>query len=39
MMGMSIPVNIEGTEWFCPGFGIVKTETKYGTTLVTSITG
>ncbi len=37
VMSMSIPINVEGTEWFSPGFGIVKTETKYGTTLVTSI--
>ena len=36
-MGLSIPVNIDVTEWFCPGFGVVKTESKYGTTLITSI--
>ncbi len=37
-LNMNMPaVNIEGTEWFCPGFGIVKTESKGGSTLITSI--
>jgi hypothetical protein len=36
-MGIGIPVNIEGTEWFAPGFGIVKTESKYGGTAITAI--
>jgi len=36
-MGIGIPVNIEGTEWFAPGFGIVKTESKHGSTAITSI--
>jgi len=36
-MGIGIPVNIEGTEWFAPGFGIVKTQSKFGGTAVTSI--
>jgi hypothetical protein len=36
-MGVGIPVNIEGTEWFAPGFGIVKTESKHGGTAITSI--
>jgi hypothetical protein len=36
-MGVGIPVNIEGTEWFAPGFGIVKTESKHGSTAITSI--
>lgn len=36
-MGVGIPVNLEGTEWFAPGFGIVKTESKYGATAITSI--
>ena len=36
-MGLSIPVNMDITEWFCAGFGVVKTESRYGTTLVTSI--
>jgi hypothetical protein len=36
-MGIGIPVNIEGTEWFAPDFGIVKTESKHGSTAITSI--
>lgn len=31
------PINLEGTEWYAPGFGIVKTESKYGRTEITSI--
>ena len=34
---IGIPLNIEGTEWFAPGFGIVKTESKSGSTEITSI--
>jgi DUF3108-like len=36
-MGIGIPVRTDQTEWFAPGFGIVKTETKSGSTLLTSI--
>lgn len=36
-MGIGIPVNIEGTEWFAPRFGIVKTQSKHGGTAITSI--
>jgi hypothetical protein len=36
-MGIGMPFNIEGTEWFAPGFGIVKTESKYGGTAITAI--
>lgn len=36
-MGVGIPVNFEATEWYAPGFGIVKTESKYGATAITSI--
>jgi len=36
-MGIGIPINIEGTEWFAPGFGLVKTESKYGGTAITAI--
>lgn len=34
-----IPVNtnLDGTEWFVPDFGIVKTESKHGSTAITSI--
>jgi len=34
---IGIPLNIEGTEWFAPGFGIVKSESKSGNTEITSI--
>ena len=33
----SIPATFEGTEWYAPGFGIVKSESKYGSTAITSI--
>lgn len=36
-MGIGIPINSEITEWYAPGFGIVKTETKYGYTEITAI--
>lgn len=36
-MGIGIPMNIEGTEWFAPGFGIVKTQSKHGGTAITAI--
>jgi hypothetical protein len=36
-MGIGIPVNIEGTEWFAPGFGVVKTDSKHGGTAITAI--
>lgn len=36
-MGIGVPVNVEGTEWYAPGFGIVKTESKHGGTAITSI--
>jgi hypothetical protein len=32
-----IPINIEGFEWYAPGFGIVKSQTKYGVTQIASI--
>jgi len=32
-----IPINVEVTEWYAPGFGVVKTQSKYGTTAITSI--
>jgi len=34
---INIPINFEGTEWYAPGFGVVKTESKYGSTAVTAI--
>jgi hypothetical protein len=36
-MGIGMPFNIEGTEWFAPGFGIVKTASKHGGTAITAI--
>lgn len=35
--GIGIPIKMEVTEWFAPGFGIVKTESKTGKTEITSI--
>jgi len=36
-MGIGIPINMDVTEWFAPGFGIVKSQSKYGGTAITSI--
>ena len=37
-MAVNIPMNIETTEWYAPGFGVVKTENKGGGgTAITSI--
>ncbi|HET6255103.1 MAG TPA: hypothetical protein VFE32_13560 [Puia sp.] len=30
-------VNIDGTEWYAPGVGIIKTESQHGSTAITSI--
>lgn len=35
--GIGIPVSFDGIEYFAPGFGVVKTESKHGSTLITSI--
>jgi hypothetical protein len=35
--GIGIPVNMEGIEYFAPGFGIVKTESKHGGTEIVAI--
>jgi hypothetical protein len=35
--GIGIPMNMESTEWYAPGFGVVKTQSKYGGTEITSI--
>jgi hypothetical protein len=35
--GIGIPIKMNVTEWFAPGFGIVKTESKGGKTEITSI--
>lgn len=34
---LPINTNLDGTEWFAPGFGVVKTQSKYGGTAITSI--
>jgi uncharacterized protein DUF3108 len=36
-MGIGIPMNADVTEWYAPGFGVVKTESAGGTTEITSI--
>jgi len=36
-IGIGIPMNFDVTEWFAPGFGVVKTESNGGTTQVTAI--
>lgn len=35
--GIGIPIKMDVTEWFAPGVGVIKTESKYGSTLLTSI--
>jgi len=34
---IGIPVSYDYTEWYSPGFGVIKTEGKYGGTAITSI--
>lgn len=36
-MGFSIPVRIEMTEWFVPGFGMIRSQSKQGKTELLSI--
>lgn len=36
-MGIGVPVTVETTEWFAPGFGVVKTESKHGGTAVVAV--
>jgi len=36
-MGIGIPMNSDVTEWYAPGFGVVKTETNNGSTQITAI--
>ncbi|MBC7904220.1 MAG: hypothetical protein H7Y27_12385 [Gemmatimonadaceae bacterium] len=35
--GINMPMNTDGSEWYAPGFGVVKTETKNGGTAITSV--
>ena len=32
-----IRTNLDGTEWFAPGFGVIKSESRNGSTAITSI--
>lgn len=34
---LPINTNFDGVEWFAPNFGVVKTQSKYGSTAITSI--
>jgi len=36
-MGIPITVKVDCTEWFSPGFGMVKSESKYGSSLLNSV--
>jgi len=36
-MGIGIPMNMDVTEWWAPGFGVVKTESDSGKTEITAI--
>jgi hypothetical protein len=36
-VGIGIPFNSDNTEWFAPGVGIIKTQSKYGGTAITAI--
>jgi hypothetical protein len=35
--GIGIPVKMNVTEWFAPGVGVIKTQSNYGSTLITLI--
>lgn len=37
VMSLGVPITLTVTEWFAPGFGIVKTESRTGKTEITSI--
>jgi hypothetical protein len=36
-MGMVLPIDLTGTEWFAPNFGLVKTKSNFGSSEITSI--
>jgi hypothetical protein len=36
-MGIGVPMKIEGIEYFAPGFGIVKTQSKHGGTEIVAV--
>lgn len=35
--GIGIPIKMNITEWYAPGVGVIKTESKFGSTLITSL--
>ncbi|TWI79095.1 hypothetical protein IQ13_3494 [Lacibacter cauensis] len=35
--GIAIPMKFNATEWFAPGFGVVKTASRFGETVISSI--
>jgi hypothetical protein len=36
-MGMVLPIDLTGTEWFAPQFGMVKTKSNFGSSEITAI--
>jgi len=36
-IGIGIPINMDVTEWYAPGFGTVKTQSNSGDTQIVSI--
>ena len=36
-IGIGIPINADVTEWYAPGFGVVKTESGGGKTEITAV--
>jgi hypothetical protein len=36
-MGMVLPIDLTGTEWFAPSFGMVKTKSNFGSSEITAI--
>jgi len=36
-IGIGIPMRAEVTEWFAPGFGVVKSDANGATTEITSV--
>lgn len=37
IMGIAVPIKMDVTEYFAPGFGVVKTESKGGRTEITAV--
>ncbi len=36
-IGIGIPIKMDVTEWYAPGFGVVKTESNGGKTEITAV--